>query len=133
MLSYKVTPQKSELSSGYLPHIPNTVTPVWFERARSELYEKVTALSAQGTTFGIVRHASYDYQRELFADSEVLINTWISHIGSSSVVCHQEAWQSGQLAVVAEVVLVIINEKKRIKAVIEGDAEAYLKKLVKST
>ena len=127
MLSYSVMPQPADIMSG---HVPNTVTPVWFEQARTPLWQAVNQLSEAGTSFGIVRHASYDFQRELWPESKVEINTSIISVGQSSAVCQQEAWQSGQLAVVATVVLVLIDEKQRSKALLSAAANGYLQQLI---
>lgn len=122
-MSFTLTPCVQDLSGG---HIPNTTTPVWFESARMPLITHVESLCQPGARFGIVRHASYDYQRELYADSEVTIETSITRMGTSSVVCSQQAWQSGQLAVLAEIVLVLMDSEQGTAVPLPEPARTYL-------
>ena len=113
-------------------HVPNYIPPRWFEAARRPLWQQVNALSRSSVQFGIVRHASYDYQRELFITSEITITTSIKSISNSSAICHQEAWQAGQLAIVATVVMTATDIESRGKATLEDAERQYLQTLIKS-
>ena len=130
MFEFQIIPREIEVSSG---HIPNTVTPTWFEHARTPLREKVTQLSGHSVFFGTVRHACYDFQRELFGGSEVIIRTWITRIGTSSATCRQEAWQFNERAVIAETILVAIDNLLRRKAPLSPTARAYLESLLSTS
>ena len=121
---YHHTPTPEEISSG-LGHVPNFVCPLWFEKARTALREHATTLGEDGTVFGIVRKASYEYLREVL-EGEVTIKTSISHVGNSSAVCRQEAWQFDQLAIVAETILVLVDTKGRGKLHLSQAARDYL-------
>lgn len=122
-LSHQLQPRFTEFQ---ISHINNRVPPAWFEDCRWELIRKTTELMGKDKQFGLVRQATYTYNRELHLDAEVTIKTWVHKLGTSSVVTHQEAWQKGELAVTGEVILVAIDEVKRAKTPITEQARSYL-------
>lgn len=127
-MNYQLMPDPDDLRGG---HIPNYVVPLWFENARMPLWKQVTLLQGGDAKFGIVRHASYDYRREIFGGAQVTIETWVKSIGTSSAVCHQQAWQSGQLAVVVTVTLVAVGEASNTNMALSPAARAYLQSQLK--
>jgi acyl-CoA thioesterase FadM len=76
--------------------------------------------------FGMVRKASYTYDKELHPQEPVTIYTWIHSVGNSSANCYQEAWQNNQCAVLAETVLLAIDASTHQASPLTKDAKILL-------
>jgi len=126
---YLLMPRHNEVGGN---HVRNTVPPIWFEEARFKLYPIIQQLTSDTARFGVVRHASYDYTRELFYGSEVKIITSVSHIGNSSASFYQQAWQNDKIAVTAETVLVMIDGERGGKLKLSSASCDYLKTLMRT-
>src|SRR5690606_27165768 len=113
-------------------HVVNTVPPRWFEAARLPLYHEVETRTGPDALFGLVRKASYEYLRELWPGEAVEVRTAVRHIGTTSVLFYQEAWQRGQLAVTAETLLVMISRTERRKQAFSPASRAFLAPLLES-
>ncbi|MFA5494269.1 MAG: thioesterase family protein [Porticoccaceae bacterium] len=127
MLRHTRQPRDAEINAG---HVVNTVPPVWFEDARFGLYAPIQELSGPDALFGIVRKASYDYQRELLPGAPVTILTGITRLGNSSAVFYQEAWQHDQRAVSAETVILLMDGRQRRKMDFSPASRRYLEQLL---
>lgn len=127
MLTYIYSPKPSDEVGR---HIPSFKPPEWFESARRPMWQQVSSLGDAGTQFGIVRHASYDYRAELFADADITITTAIQSVSISSAVCYQEAWQAGHLAIAVTVVLSNVGTNQAGKAPLNSAQKQYLHSLL---
>ncbi|NOU53043.1 acyl-CoA thioesterase [Pseudoalteromonas sp. JBTF-M23] len=104
MLSEKLMPRFSE--TDVLGHINNTVLPVWFEAARVPIFKIFTPDLNPHQWKLIVAKVEVVFKGELFYGQEVEIKTAIEHIGSSSFVILQQAWQHGQCCAEGKTVMV---------------------------
>lgn len=123
MLKQLFMPVDADIGAG---HVVNTVPPRWFEAARLPFYAEVETRTGPDALFGLVRKASYEYLRELWPGEAVEVRTAVRHIGTTSALFYQEAWQRGELAVTAETVLVMINRARRGKQSLSAESRAYL-------
>jgi len=122
-------PADADIGAG---HVVNTVPPRWFEAARLPLYHEVESRTGPDALFGLVRKASYEYLRELWPGEAVEVRTAVRHIGTTSVLFYQEAWQRGQLAVTAETLLVMISRTQRRKEAFSPESRAFLATLMEN-
>ena len=95
MYQLQIQPRFAETDA--LGHINNAVLPVWFEQARTPLFELfVPNLDATKWTL-ILAKIEVEFVQEIFYGINVEIRSYIEKVGNSSLVTYQEAWQSGQL------------------------------------
>ena len=94
MFTETITPRFSE--TDVLGHINNTVLPVWFEAARAPIFRWKL----------IIAKVEVSFVGELFYGHDVTVKTSVEHIGSSSFVLRQEAWQQDNCCAVGKTVLV---------------------------
>lgn len=78
-------------------HVGNTVIVVWYEEARTPLFELFSP-SLQLNEWPLIL-ASYqvDFHAQIYYGSPVTVKTWVKKIGNSSFQTYQEAWQKGKL------------------------------------
>lgn len=76
------------------------------------------ALPSGPNCFWMVRHAAYDYRREIFHDAAVEIRSAVQSIGQTSATLYQEAWQHGECAVSATVTMVLFDSAAESKVAI---------------
>ncbi len=95
MFTSVIQPRFAETDA--LGHINNCVLPVWFEQARTPIFEIfVPGLGIRQWNL-ILAKIEVEFVAELFYGVAVEIRTWIERIGNSSVQVYQEAWQNGKL------------------------------------
>ena len=104
MFIESITPRFSE--TDVLGHINNTVLPVWFEAARAPIFRFFTPDLNPHQWKLIIAKVEVTFVGELFYGHDVEIKTSVEHIGSSSFVLRQEAWQQGTCCAVGKTVLV---------------------------
>ena len=91
MFSLTVEPRFSETDA--LGHVNNTVLPVWFEQARTPIFEIFTPNLAIGEWRLILAKIDVSFLKQIFYGKEVEVKTYIQSIGNSSLVVYHEAWQ----------------------------------------
>lgn len=89
-----------------LGHINNTRLPAWFELARNELFTIFTPDLDPKKWQLILARIEVDFVGELFYGQAIQIRTFISKLGNTSFVIHQEAWQDGKLGAKGQAVMV---------------------------
>lgn len=95
MFTLTIQPRFAETDA--LGHINNCVLPVWFEQARTPIFEIfVPGLGIRQWNL-ILAKIEVEFVAELFYGVGVEIRTWIERVGNSSVQVYQEAWQNGKL------------------------------------
>ncbi|KTF14000.1 acyl-CoA thioesterase [Pseudoalteromonas sp. H105] len=104
MFVEKITPRFSE--TDVLGHINNTVLPVWFEAARAPIFKFFTPDLNPHDWKLIIAKVEVSFVGELFYGHEVEVKSTIEHIGSSSFVIRQEAYQQGKCCAVGKTVMV---------------------------
>ena len=104
MFLEKITPRFSE--TDVLGHINNTVLPVWFEAARAPIFRFFTPDLNPHDWKLIIAKVEVSFVGELFYGHDVEVKSSIEHIGSSSFVIRQEAYQQEQCCAVGKTVMV---------------------------
>lgn len=124
MFTEKVMPRFSETDA--LGHINNTVLPVWFEAARAPIFKFFTPDLNPHDWKLIIAKIEVSFVGELFYSHEVSIKTSVEHIGSSSFVLRQEAWQQDKCCAIGKTVLVRYDFASKTKQTLSADEKAAL-------
>ncbi len=128
MLELNIQPRFSETDA--LGHINNAVIPVWFEQARTPIFELfVPDLNPQHWNL-ILARVEVDYLQELFYQAPVTIKTGIDRIGEKSVRVYQEVWQHDACAAKGMAVLVHFDHQNKCSQPIPDDVRAALRPLL---
>ncbi|WP_394192938.1 acyl-CoA thioesterase [Pseudoalteromonas atlantica] len=131
MFIEKITPRFSE--TDVLGHINNTVLPVWFEAARAPIFRFFTPDLNPHDWKLIIAKVEVSFVGELFYGHDVEVKSSIEHIGSSSFVIRQEAYQQEQCCAVGKTVMVRYDfESKCSVALSKTEREALSAHLVMS-
>lgn len=104
MFIEKITPRFSE--TDVLGHINNTVLPVWFEAARAPIFRFFTPDLNPYDWKLIIAKVEVSFLAELFYGHDVQVKSSIEHIGSSSFVIRQEAFQQERCCAIGKTVMV---------------------------
>ena len=111
MFVQSVQPRFSETDA--LGHINNAVLPVWFEQARTPIFELfIPTLDVKKWTL-ILAKIEVEFVKEIFYGMDTEIRTFIEKIGTSSFVCYQEAWQTEALVAKGRAVMVHFNHTSK--------------------
>ena len=105
MFSITIEPRFSETDA--LGHINNTVLPVWFEQARTPIFEFFTPDLDIAEWELILAKIDVSFLGQIYYGKAVEIKTFIQSIGRSSFVVYHQAWQEGLK--VAEGTAVLVN------------------------
>ncbi|MCF7519683.1 thioesterase family protein [Pseudoalteromonas sp. L21] len=124
MFTEKISPRFSE--TDVLGHINNTVLPVWFEAARVPIFKFFTPDLNPHDWKLIIAKVEVSFVGELFYGHEVEIKTSVEHIGSSSFVVRQEAWQQGTCCAVGKTVLVRYDFNNKCSQKLDEDEKTTL-------
>lgn len=124
MFVEKITPRFSE--TDVLGHINNTVLPVWFEAARTPIFKFFTPDLNPRDWKLIIAKVEVSFVGELFYGHEVEIKSMIEHIGSSSFVIRQEAYQQGDCCAIGKTVMVRYDFNAKTKQVLSNEEKAAL-------
>ncbi|WP_410209123.1 acyl-CoA thioesterase [Aquirhabdus sp.] len=90
-------------------HINNTVIAGWFEAAREPIFRIFTPeLDIKKLTL-ILARIEIDFVAQTHYGQEVILKTGIEHVGNSSFVVVQEAWQSNLLVAKGKAVQVYFD------------------------
>ena len=111
MFEQVITPGFSDTDA--LGHINNTKLPVWFLEARNDLFRIFTPDLDPKKWRLILAKIEVEYLGELFYGQQVMIKTYIGHIGNASFRVQQEAWQDGKLAAKGEAIMVHFNFQEK--------------------
>lgn len=109
-----------------LGHINNTRLPVWFERARNDLFRLFTPDLDPKKWRLILASIKIDFLGELFYGEDIEVKTYLERIGNSSFVVIQEAWQSGKMGARGEAILVHYSFANKASMPIEGELREAL-------
>lgn len=106
-----IEPRVSETDG--VGHINNTVVPVWFEAARNEIFKLFTPDHSFKNWRMIILSMKVDYEDQIYFGEDVLIKTWVSRIGNSSLELYEELWQNNKRCAKGTVTYVNFNVKKQ--------------------
>lgn len=107
-------------------HVGNTVMVVWFEEARTPLFEMFTPTLALDSWPLILASYQVDFHAQIFYGEPVTIKTWVKRIGNSSFEAYQEAWQSGKRCNSGTTTMVHYNYETQKTAAIPDNIRAAL-------
>ncbi|MGP4844421.1 acyl-CoA thioesterase [Marinobacter sp. 1Y8] len=109
MFSLTIEPRFNDTDA--LGHISNTAFPVWFEQARTPVFEIFhPALTMQDWPL-ILARMEVDLKAQTYWSKPVEIRTWMGKIGNSSAQVLQEAWQGDSLVARGITTLVYFDYK----------------------
>ena len=128
MLKMTVTPQFSDLDG--LRHVNNNIIGRWFELGRNDLFKLFTPdLEVSHEKWKLIMlRSEYDFIEQIFYGQDVEIRTYILHIGNTSFIFGNEAWQDGKLKAKGKSVIVHFDYIKQSKMSIPEDIKEELAK-----
>jgi len=124
MFHFKVQPRFSETDG--LGHINNTVLPVWFEEARTDLFRIFNPSLKLESWNLILKRYDIEFTAQMWRDDPVDIQTGIAKIGNTSLTVVQRAVQNGQTAAVGHTTLVHFDYRAGVPAAIPEDIREQL-------
>jgi acyl-CoA thioester hydrolase len=124
MFTTHISPRFAETDA--LGHINNTVVPVWFEQARAPIFRFFTPDLDFKKWKLIVAKIEVEYKGELVYGHEVELKTYLAHIGNSSLVITQEAYQQGKLCALGNATLVHFDYHLKKSSPIPDDIRKLL-------
>lgn len=89
-----------------LGHINNTVVPVWFEAARTDIFKIFNPEQNLAKWNLIIAKIEVNYEAQIAYQNEVEIRTHISKVGNSSFTVLQEVYQQAKRVAWGECVMV---------------------------
>ena len=105
MFSISIEPRFVETDA--LGHINNTVLPVWFEQARTPIFQIFTPSLEIDKWELILAKIDVSFLGQIYYGKAVEIKTFIRSIGNTSFDVYHQAWQGGNK--VAEGTAVLVN------------------------
>lgn len=124
MFEYRIEPRFSETDA--LGHINNTVVPVWFEAARSDIFRLVHPRLTREDWPMILAGIKVDFVAQIHLGGEVAVKTGIQKIGTKSFTVGQQAYQHDKLVARGEAVLVWFDYRQQASQPIPEDVRALL-------
>jgi acyl-CoA thioester hydrolase len=124
MFSLTVQPRFAETDA--LAHINNTVIPVWFETARSGVFQIFNPSQNLQAWNLIIAKIEVNYLAQIHYPDNVEIRTHVSRIGGSSFSLLQEVWQNDQRKAWGETVLVKFDYEKNASSAISDQERSEL-------
>ena len=104
MFNTLITPRFNDTDA--LGHVNHAAVAMWFETARRPLFKLfIPDLNPRNWNLIIVR-LEIDYKQQLFYQQDVEIKSYLQHLGSSSMVLTQQAWQGAKLCAEGKATLV---------------------------
>lgn len=126
MFKITVTPQFADTDA--LKHVNNNVVGNWFELGRNDIFRFFTPdLDLRDNKWELILvRTEIDFVGQMFFHKNVEIRTYVLHIGNSSLILGNEAWQDGELKAKGKCVLVNYDFAKEEKKTIRDEVKAKL-------
>lgn len=121
-----VTPRFGDVDG--LRHINNCRLPEWFESGRMPIYQVFQPELKFDNWDLIMARISVDYHAQMYLGHDIEIRTWIKHLGNSSIITYQEAWQAEVLGASGEAVIVHYDFEQKHSLPIPDELRATLLK-----
>lgn len=109
MFSLTIEPRFNDTDA--LGHISNTAFPVWFEQARTPVFELFHPTLTMHDWPLILARMEVDLKAQTYWSKPVEIRTWLGKIGNASAQVLQEAWQGDSLVAKGIATLVYFDYK----------------------
>lgn len=126
MFKTTIEPRFSETDS--LGHINHTVFPVWFNDARKDLFKLIHPSLTPKDWPVILAHINVDFFHQAHYETNVLINTGVTKIGTKSFTVVHEAWQQDTLIARGEAVMVWYDYQQQESGAIPEEIKSLLAK-----
>ena len=109
-----------------LGHLTHAAYPVFLDEARDAYLRATVGPFTEWPN--VIVHLAVDFRREIRHPAEaVLVRTWVTGIGRTSITFEQEVLQDGEVAATARAVIVAWDEAARgARAIGEADRERLL-------
>ncbi|WP_283789567.1 acyl-CoA thioesterase [Bermanella sp. WJH001] len=124
MLLHTIQPRFSDTDA--LGHISNTAFPVWFEEARTPLFEMYHPTLDVKSWPLIIARIELDLLAQTYWGGDVDIKTYISKLGSSSCEVTHEAWQKDKMVAKGKAVMIYFDYENEKSVPIPEDIRAQL-------
>jgi acyl-CoA thioester hydrolase len=124
MFHLELEPRFSDTDA--LGHISNTSLPVWFEQARTPIFQIFHPTLEADTWPLILARLEIDLKAQSYWHMPVEVRTGISTIGNSSFHVVQEAWQNGKQIARGVAVLIHFDYKTEKALPIPGEIRSKL-------
>ncbi|MBI1317361.1 MAG: acyl-CoA thioesterase [Candidatus Hydrogenedens sp.] len=124
MFHFTVQPRFSETDG--LGHINNTVLPVWFEEARTDLFRIFNPSLAMSSWNLILKRFDVEFVAQIWREYPVEIETVIEKIGTTSLTVVQRALQRSEPVAVGRTWLVYFDYQTHKPAPIPDDIREKL-------
>ena len=114
MLLHTIQPRFSDTDA--LGHISNTAFPIWFEEARTPLFEMYHPTLDVKSWPLIIARIELDILPQTYWGKAVEIKTYINKLGNSSCEVAHEAWQKDKMVAKGKAVMIYFdyeNEKSQ--------------------
>ena len=104
MFNTLITPRFNDTDA--LGHVNHAAVAMWFETARRPLFKLfIPDLSPRNWNLIVVR-LEIDYKQQLCYQQDVEIKSYLQHLGNSSMVLTQQAWQGAKLCAEGKTTLI---------------------------
>ncbi len=124
MFYFELQPRFNDTDA--LGHISNTTLPIWFEQARTPLFQMFNPTLDVKTWPLIIARVEIDFVAQSFWHLPVEIRTGIGRVGNSSFQAVQEAWQDGKLIARGKAVLIHFDYKTEKAVPISEEVRSQL-------
>ncbi|MCQ2977625.1 MAG: acyl-CoA thioesterase [archaeon] len=127
MFKITVTPQFANIDA--LKHVNNNTIGNWFELGRNDIFRFFDpALDLQNNEWELILvRTEIDFIGQIFYNHDVEIRTYVLHIGNTSFIIGNEAWQEGELKAKGKCVLVNYDFNKQEKKVLNEKIREQLR------
>lgn len=127
MLSYQIETRTNETNA--TGHIDHTVIPVWFELARTPIYELLNPGRSLAAWNTVIRKIEIDYLGQVRHGQDTEVRSCIGEIKNTSFQVLQGLWQAGIAVANGSTVLVCFDyksgQKMAIPPAVRGQLAAW--------
>ena len=109
-----------------LGHVNNTVLPVWFEDARTPIFELFCPGLNTDNWHLIIAKIDVEFLAEIYYGKAVEVRTYLKKIVTSSMIIGHEAWQEGALTAKGSAVMIHFDHDSKSSKPITAEARAIL-------
>ena len=124
MLRYVIEPRSSETNA--TGHIDHTALPVWFELARTPIYQLFNPDMSFTAWNTVIRKMTIDYLGQVLHNRKTEVRTVVAGIKNTSFTIEQELWQDAGLVAKAATIIVYFDYSCHRKLVIPGTIRLQL-------
>ncbi|MFY0642319.1 MAG: acyl-CoA thioesterase [Bermanella sp.] len=124
MLIHTIQPRFSDTDA--LGHISNTAFPIWFEEARTPLFEIYHPTLDVKSWPLIIARIELDLLAQTYWGDDVQIKTYINKLGNSSCEVAHEAWQKDKIVAKGKAVMIYFDYENEVSQPIPDEVRKAL-------